>query len=88
MDGDDDRRPIEDVLGGLEIHPLPRNWSALEGIVLVKCLDEEGGPSWAFRTTAGINDEELLGALTVRIEILKRELLADYSAEGPDEDDD
>jgi hypothetical protein len=87
VERDDERRAIEDVLGGLEIHPLPPNWSPLEGIVLVKCLDEEGGPSWAFRTTAGINDEELLGALTVRIEILKRELLMDYSAEGPDDED-
>jgi len=50
----------------------------LEGIVLVKCLDGSGAPTWAFRTTSSLNDEELLGALTIRLEILRRELLEDY----------
>jgi hypothetical protein len=80
-DQDDQRRPIDQVLGGLTIHPLPDRWSPLEGIVLVKCLDEEGVPTWAFRTTSGINDEELLGVLTVRIELLKSELLEGYDEE-------
>jgi hypothetical protein len=74
-DDEDQRRPIAEAVDGLQIHPLPHGWTALEGIVLVKCLDEEGHPSWAFRTTAGLNDEELLGAMTVRIDLLRRELL-------------
>ena len=77
----DDRQPIADVLSGLAIQPLPDRWSPLEGIVLVKCLDEEGNPAWAFRTTAGLNDEELLGVLTVRIELLKDDLVESYDEE-------
>ena len=46
-------------MSGLYIHELPDKWSPLEGIVLVKCLDEEGSPSWAFRTTPGLNDEDV-----------------------------
>jgi len=77
----DEPKPIAEVLSGLYIHELPDKWSPLEGIVLVKCLDEEGSPSWAFRTTPGLNDEELLGALTVRIELLKDELVESYGEE-------
>ena len=83
MSKDDDRKPIEQVLNGLRIHPLPDGWTPLEGIVLAKCLDEEGHPSWAFRTTAGLNDEELLGALTVRTDLLRKELLEAFSVEEP-----
>ncbi len=78
---DQDRKPIEQVLGGLHIHPLPAGWTALEGIVLLKCLDEDGHASWAFRTTSGLNDEELLGALTVRIDLLRKELLESFQNE-------
>jgi hypothetical protein len=81
VDEDDERRPIEQVLVGLRIHSLPDGWAPLEGIVLVKCLDPEGHPVWAFRTTAGLNDEELLGALTVRTDLLRKELLEAYSEE-------
>lgn len=52
--------------------------------VLVKCLDEEGNPTWAFRTSSDTNDEESLGALTVRIEILKCEWLDSYTGSGED----
>lgn len=80
-DSDQGRKPIEQVLGGLHVHPLPAGWTALEGIVLVKCLDEDGRASWAFRTTAGLNDEELLGALTVRTDLLRKELLESFQNE-------
>jgi hypothetical protein len=68
------RKPIEQVLAGLWIFPLPEAWTPLEGIVLVKCLDEQGHPTWAFRSTDGINEEELLGVLTVRTDLLRRDL--------------
>ncbi len=56
----------------------------MSAIVLVKCLDEDGEPTWAFRTTDGLNDEELLGALTVRIDLLRSELVEGYHQEGDD----
>jgi hypothetical protein len=75
-----DRVPVGEALAGLTLHPLPDGWTALTCIVLVKCLDDKGHPSWAFRTAGGMNDEELLGALTVRTDILRRRLLQDYGA--------
>jgi hypothetical protein len=39
--------PIGEVLeDGFRVPPLLPAWTALEGIVLVKCLDDEGSPSW------------------------------------------
>ena len=83
MREEDGRKPIEQVLAGLQLHPLPEGWTPLEGIALVKCLDQEGHPLWAFRTTAGLNDEELLGALTVRTDLLRKDLLEAFSDEEP-----
>lgn len=75
---DQERASLADVLPGFSIHQLPDGWTPLEAIVLVKCLDEEGHSSWAFRTTPNLNDEELLGALMVRTDLLRRELLEAY----------
>jgi hypothetical protein len=71
---DDQRKPIAEVLKGLEIHPLDAGWTAIEALVLMKCLDEEGRVTWAYRTTHRLNREELLGALVVHTDVLRREL--------------
>lgn len=64
--------PIGRVLGdGFVVPPLLPGWTALDGIVLVKCLDDEGHPSWAFRETEGMNVEEVIGALTVQLDLLR-----------------
>jgi hypothetical protein len=68
--------PAAEVVRGLTVGTgLPQSWTPVAAIVLVKCLDEDGEPTWAFRTSDGLNDEELLGALTVRLELLKQHLL-------------
>jgi hypothetical protein len=71
----DGAEPIGRVLGdGFEIAPLPPGWTALEGVVLVKCLDTDGSPSWAFRHTDGLNHEETIGALTVQLDLMREEI--------------
>ena len=79
------RFPIEEALRGLSLFPVPDGWTPLEAIALVKCMDEDGRPTWAFRMTEGLSEEELLGALTVRTDLLRRDLLRSYDG---DEDDD
>jgi hypothetical protein len=71
------RYPIGDILP-LEVHPLPEGWQAIEAFVLVKCEDDEGETSWVYRTSRAPNREELLGALTIQVELLRRELVADW----------
>ncbi len=79
----DDRIPVEQVLPGMSLHPLEPEWTPVEAFVLIKCLDDEGGASWVYRTTAAPNREELLGALVVHTELLRRELVREWE----DEDD-
>ena len=81
---DDERRPVGEVLAGHGIHPLAAGWTPLEAFVLVKCIDEAGGTAWSFRTTHPLNLEELLGALTVQAETLKRKLVRMWEDEDPD----
>jgi hypothetical protein len=77
-------QPIGQVLGdGFRVPPLLPGWTALEGIVLVKCLDDEGHPSWAFRETEGMNIEEVIGVLTIQLDML-RERAVDAFREDDD----
>ena len=68
------RVPIEQALAGLEVHPLEEDETAIEAFVRVKTLDAEGETTWAYRTTNRLNREELLGALTVQVAVLSKEL--------------
>ena len=68
------RVPIAEVLSGLEIHPLGEGFTPIEAFVLIKALDEDGSPTWAYRTRNRLNREELLGALIVQTDVLRREL--------------
>jgi hypothetical protein len=75
------RIPLSAALPGLEVHALDSGWTPLEAFVLVKCLDEEGDVTWAYRTTARLNREELLGALTVQVDVLRKELRDEWDDE-------
>lgn len=81
---DDERQPIGQVLPDFKLHPLEPGWTPLQAFVLVKSLDEEGGTAWSFRTSEQFNLEELLGALVVQVETLKRKLTKSWENEDPD----
>ena len=85
-DHTDHEVPVAEVMHGLRVHRLPRGWMPVAGIVLVKCLDEDGDPRWALRQTDLLNEEELLGALMVRTDLLRRDLVGDYRPEPHDEE--
>ena len=68
------RIPIADALPGLEVHALEPGATPVEAFVLIKTLDDEGYASWCYRTTNRLNREELLGALTVQVAVLTKEL--------------
>jgi hypothetical protein len=78
---DDVRVPVSEVLSGLAIHPLEPGETALEAFVLIKCLDAEGHAGWSYRTTNRLNREELLGALTVQVDVLRHELRHEWDDE-------
>jgi hypothetical protein len=62
----------------MAIHPFEAGEVPLSAFVLVKVLDSDGSPSWSFRTTEPPNREELLGALTVQVDLLRKSLLDDW----------
>jgi hypothetical protein len=68
------RVPVTDVLRGLEVHPLEPGETAIEAFVLIKVLDSQGDTGWSYRTTNRLNREELLGALIVQVDVLRKEL--------------
>ena len=74
MDEGDARLPASEVLTGLEVHPLEPGSTAIEAFILIKVLTAEGEPGWAYRTTNRLNREELLGALIVHSDVLRKEL--------------
>jgi len=65
---------VEQVLRGLELHPLEPDETAIEAFVLIKVLDADGEVGWSYRTTNRLNREELLGALIVQTDVLRKEL--------------
>jgi len=71
--------PIGQVLGdNFRVPSLPDGWTALDGIVLVKCLNEDGRAAWSFRETEGLNEEEVIGALTVQLDLMRERTKALY----------
>jgi len=73
-----DAIPVGDVLGDLAFVPLPEGWSARQACLLIKCTDEDGDPAWAIRTSEDMMDEELLGVMTVRVDMLRKALAEAY----------
>ena len=84
---DDERVPIEEALPGFKIHRLDEGWTPLQAFVLIKALDDEGDPVWSFRTSESFNLEELLGALVVQQETLRRKLVREWEDGDPDYED-
>jgi hypothetical protein len=72
-------QPIGEVLRGLVIDPVPEGWTVVDALVVAKCLNDEGEPIWSLRFTDGLNSEELLGALQIQVELLKRGILEDWT---------
>lgn len=75
------RVPVAEVLPGLEIHELEPGDTAIEAFVLIKAIDQAGDITWGYRTTNRLNREELLGALTVQVAILTKELRDEWDDE-------
>ncbi|MFP3463524.1 hypothetical protein R5O87_22020 [Arthrobacter globiformis] len=68
------RVPVEQVLNGLEVHALEPGETVLEAFILLKVLDRDGDVTWSYRTTNRLSREELLGALTVQVDVLRKSL--------------
>jgi hypothetical protein len=70
--------PVGEVLAGLTTYALRESWTPLEAVLMIKCLDDAGEVRWAMRSTAGLNSEELLGAMILRTDMLRQDMLDAY----------
>ena len=86
-DESDERRPTGEVLAGTASTRSGRGGPPWRPSCSFKCIDETGDAAWSFRTTHPLNLEELLGALTVQVETLKRKLVRTWEDEDPDDRD-
>jgi hypothetical protein len=59
------------------LEPLQHGWSVLETVCLFKCLNDEGALRWAVRSSDGLSDEEVMGALVTYTERLRIRLVSD-----------
>lgn len=76
--GDEPRIPIEKAMPGLTVHPLGEGEVWKFAFVLAKVDLGGGETTWSYRTSGVPNREELLGALTVHTDLLRRELVEEW----------
>lgn len=76
---EDVRRPVESVLPGLTVHGLEEGYSWEFAYVLLRLRDPDGDIAWSYRTSSPPNREELLGALQVQVDLLRKELLEEWA---------
>lgn len=82
----DERIPIERVLPGMGLHPLPDGYTPVEAFVVIKSLDDEGDVSWSFRTTHVPNRQEVLGALIEQSDLLRERLVRGWEVDDEGEE--
>lgn len=56
---------------------LPENWTPLEAVAVIKCLDEEGSPCFAIRSTETLSGWEAVGLLEVAAKAQINDILGD-----------
>ncbi len=81
----DDRKPIQEVLPGMSLHPLGPSETAIEAFVLIKVRAADGEDTWSFRTSNALNRQELLGALIIQAKVLERDLVDEWVLDDEDQ---
>jgi hypothetical protein len=70
-----DRVSLSELFPHATVTPLGEGEAVENAFLLLQCADSEGERTWSYRTTSQFNLEELLGALTVQVELVRQELL-------------
>ena len=75
---DEERIDIGRALPAIKIHPVDEDAEIEFVHCLIKWRDSNGVSMWGYRTSKEPNKEELLGILTTQVDILRRELAAEW----------
>lgn len=73
-----ERLPIGDVFPGVYLAPLPGNCVAETVFVFTRVRFDDGTTEWSWVSPGITNQEELLGALIMQVEMLKASLLESW----------
>lgn len=64
---------------------LPENWTPLDAVAVVKCLDEDGNLAFVIRSTETLSDWECFGLLELAAKGQARDILKNLSDDGEEE---
>lgn len=74
-------KPVEQVLGGILLHPFEDDPIIETVYVLAKLMDKDGHSYWDHRVTGNANREEMLGVLQIQTDLLRKTLVGDWDIE-------
>lgn len=66
---------------------LPDDWTPLEAVAIIKCLDEDGDVALHVTSTAGLNGWERLGMLTAAVDVSRAYLADRFEPDQQTEED-
>jgi hypothetical protein len=74
------------VIFGLEPScSLPENWTPLDAVAVIKCLDEDGDLTFAIRSTETLSDWESFGLLEIAAKSQASDILKNLEVDGEEE---
>lgn len=77
--------PIGEALAGIQIAPLPASHIAVEAVILIRAMDEEGKPCWIYRVTNGMAIPDAIGGIVTCGDLLRDRFLKGWSLDEGDE---
>lgn len=70
---------------GLEVEDMPANWSPLESVTVLACLDDDGQPALLIRRTESLKPWDCVGMLTVALDMEREAVQELFEPEDDDE---
>jgi hypothetical protein len=83
-DSEEPRLPAAEVLQGVGFHSLPDGSKIEQVYAVIKFRDTDNNVVWSYRTSSPPNREELLGALLIQVDLLRKELLDEWEPDQKD----
>lgn len=69
--------PIGEALPGMRLVNLPVGETWVGALILIKTRNREDSSTWSVRRTDGLSNEELLGMVSVQVEMLHEKIRQD-----------
>lgn len=84
MDSPSDYKPVGEVVGPLEVMELPEGYIAIDAVLVIKALNNDGEVCWLTRYSKDPHAVEFLGALEAAVMLMKQDIFNIYQPEKED----